>query len=129
MKKTFLTTMLLLTSVFLCAGLKTPVNLFAPAEPIEEGDDHGMHKAPPRCPIHVDYDEENTSLVLSSFETLGNITYSIKDEDEIVVLSGTIYIQEDQEENVSVSSLSAGDYIFEVEINDITYTGTFTVEP
>ena len=68
-------------------------------------------------------------MVLSSFETLGNITYSIKDEDEIVVLSGTIYIQEDQEENVSVSSLSAGDYIFEVEINDITYTGTFTVEP
>ena len=94
-----------------------------------DGGDHGGLRSPSIniLPI-VTYDEEEASLFFEGVTTLGYVAYTILDEDENVVLTGYVNIQQDIQESISVVTLPAGDYTLEVEINDITYTGSFTIE-
>ena len=121
-----------LMGMTLCAGPKTPVPLIPPATSGtgSDGADHGGLRSPSLniLPI-VTYDEDEASLTFEGVITLGYVAYTILDEDENVVLTGYVNIQQDMQESISVATLPAGDYTLEVEINDITYTGSFTVEP
>lgn len=109
----------------LAGGINTPVLLQLRVTPWQDGI-HRPTKSDPNLepPVNVYLSEASDSLLFYSTSE-ESVTYYIYDADEQEVCNGSIFLSEQGEASVSISTLCEGTYSIFIEVDSLIYEGEF----
>lgn len=90
------------------------------------GDGHLPHRTPAHVLVPVVVQDNLAGLLSFSIDgDCAPIPYSIYDENDNIVLGGTLIFDDNGECSVSVGSLTSGTYRLQLEIGSFVFSGTF----
>lgn len=123
----FSVTMILFVSSFFYAQAETEIPL---GQTLNTGITARPTKAPgrPLLSYHLYIDNDCTVLVFQSSIVPVGVSYRLFDENDQMIRSGKIIMDETNEEMINISTFPIGTYRIEIEINGVFLYGEFEIE-
>ena len=127
MKKYLLFILLSTMSLMAFAERTDSTSIPVPLVPTDPPPNDKPKKKSPIRPLQLSVLYTGDVLYFESPIDLGIVSYAIKDEDDTIVLSGNISIQQGLPASLSIAALPLGCYILEVQVGERTYAGEFFI--